>query len=350
MITKIGFITLLLAGALATLSSCSKSESTPSSEVVPRNVEIAVAAPQSERARYEIPGELMSHDRIQLATKAAGRVLRVAVQEGSPVRRGDVLVELDVPELQSAWAQSKATEEAARANAEASDRQAERFRRLAESQVVTERDLELVLVSAASARAVYAQAKSASDMNQRNLEYAVLRAPRDGVIVEKKASPGDLILPGVPVLILENPSDLEVRATLAAEVAGSIAPGDSAWIASPLGGSLPFATVVDRVSPSADDHVIVAYFKASGLAARTGTFVKVTLFGRETDDALRLPESALVHRGPLTGVFSVRDGRAVLRWLRVTSDSRVAAGLAQGDSFIVAPPADLQDGDRVEAR
>ncbi|HET9232736.1 MAG TPA: HlyD family efflux transporter periplasmic adaptor subunit, partial [Candidatus Eisenbacteria bacterium] len=201
----------------------------------------------------------------------------------------------------------------------------------------------------AGARAVYAQAKSAGDMNQRNLEYAVLRAPRDGVIVEKKASPGDLILPGVPVLILENPGDLEVRATLAAEVAGSIAPGDSARIVSPLGGSVALSTVVDRVSPNADDHVIVAYFKATGLMARTGTFVNVTLFGRETAEELRLPESALLYRGPLTGVFAVRDGRAALRWLRVTSDSRVAAGLAPGDSFIVLPPADLQDGDLVES-
>jgi RND family efflux transporter MFP subunit len=348
MITRIVLATALLTSGSLGLSACGKGESHLPGDAARRRVEIAVAAMQSERARFDIPGELVSHDRIELATKAAGRVLSIPVKEGMSVRRGDLLVELDVPELRSAWAQSKATEEAARANAEASQRQAERFRRLAASQVVTTRDLELAEVSAASARAVYAQAQSASEMNRHNLGYAVLRAPRDGVIVEKKASPGDLILPGVPILILEDLGDLEVRATLPAEMQRAIAPGDSALLTASLAaGSVP--TVVDRVSPSADDHVIVAYFKAPGLRAPTGTFVKVTLLGRDTETVLRVPERALLHQGPLTGVFAVRNGRAALRWLRFAADARVAAGLAAGDSFVVVPPADLEDGDLVEA-
>ena len=337
----------LVGGALNT-SGCNTSESRPRRETAGRVVDIGVAKAGGERMRRDIPGQLVSHDRIELATKAAGRVLRVSATEGTSVRRGDLLVELDVPELQSAWAQSQATEAAARANAEASERQAERFRRLAASQVVTARDLELAEVSAAGAQAVYAQAQSASDMNRRNLEYAVLRAPRDGVIVEKKIHPGDLVLPGMPLLIMEDASDLEVRATLPAELEAAIAPGDSAWLLPSLGTRAPVPTVVDRVSPSAEDHVIVAYLKARGLRAPTGTFVKVTLLGAGDESALRVPEAALLHRGPLTGVFAVRDGRAILRWLRLTEDGRVAAGLATGDTFVVHPPADLEDGDLVE--
>ena len=348
MITKLLLATGLVTGTFA-FSACGKSESHPGTEGGRRAVAIQVATPLAERARHDIPGELVSHDRIDLATKAAGRVLHIPVNEGMSVRRGDLLAELDVPELQSAWAQSQATEAAARANADASVRQAERFRRLAASQIVTARDLELAEVSASGAQALYAQAKSASEMNRRNLDYAVLRAPRDGVIVEKKVNPGDLVLPGVPLLIMEDAGDLEVRATLPAEMGRTIAPGDSALLESAFDAPRTVPTVVDRVSPSADDHVIVAYFKAPGLRAPTGTFVKVTLLGQRDETALRVPETALVHRGPLTGLFAVRDGRAVLRWLRLTADSRVAAGLAAGDSFVVTPPADLEDGDPVEA-
>jgi membrane fusion protein, multidrug efflux system len=348
MITKLVLGAALVTGAIA-LSACGRSESHSLNEAVRRTVDIRVATPGAERVAYELPGELVSRDRIELATKVAGRVLHIPVKEGMRVKRGDLLVELDVPELQSAWAQSQATEAAARANADASEHQAERFRRLAASQVVTARDLELVEVATAGAKASYAQAKSASDMNRKNLEYAVLRAPRDGVIVEKKINPGDLVLPGATLLIMEDSDNLEVRATLPVEMERGIAPGDSAFLVSSLDPSAPVPAVVDRVSPNADDHVIVAYFNASRLRAPTGTFVKVTLFSRDHATSLRLPESAILHRGPLTGVFAVRDGRAVLRWLRLGEDSSIAAGLAAGDSFLVAPPADLEDGDRVEA-
>ena len=64
---------------------------------------------------------------------------------------------------------------------------------------------------------------------------------------------------------------------------------------------------------------------------------------------LRVPESARILRGPLTGVFVVEEDRAVLRWLRLTDDGRVAAGLVAGDRIVLAPPADLADGDRVQA-
>jgi hypothetical protein len=56
-----------------------------------------------------------------------------------------------------------------------------------------------------------------------------------------------------------------------------------------------------------------------------------------------------VERGSLEGVFTVEDGRASLRWLRLTPDGRVLAGLSPGDSVILNPPADLRNGDAVEA-
>ena len=63
---------------------------------------------------------------------------------------------------------------------------------------------------------------------------------------------------------------------------------------------------------------------------------------------LRVPADALVHRGSLTGVYVAADGRAALRWLRLSPDGRVLAGLAGGEQVILSPPAGLEDGDPVE--
>jgi len=332
------------------VSSCGPGkESAPAGHAARRAVRVDLVSNRRERARIDLAGELISHDRIQIASKVAGRILEIPVVEGTVVRRGQVLARLDSPELQSAVAQSEAAEEAARLNAETSLRQAERYRRLAAGQVVTARDLEVTEVAAAAAQAAHTQARSMSEMSRRNLEYAVLRAPHDGVVVRRTANLGDLALPGQPVLVMEDDGNLEVRVTLAAEISWSIAPGDSASLTTTLGDRAPVPAVVDRVSPSADGHAILAYLKAEGMRAPTGSFVRASLFGPESRDAVRVPEAALVRRGPLTGVFLVREGRAVLRWLRFAPDGGVAAGIAPGDSLVAAPPADLEDGDFVEA-
>jgi RND family efflux transporter MFP subunit len=352
MITRFRVSASILIGTSLTLAAVScgpGKESGIAGDAVLRPVRVNLVSTSRERVRIDLAGELVSHDRIQIATKVAGRILELPVTEGTSVRRGQVLARLDSPELQSAFAQSRAAEEAARLNAEVSVRQAERFRRLAAGQVVTARDLEMTEVAAAAALATHAQAKAMSEMSRENLEYAVLRAPHDGVVVRRTANPGDLALPGQPVLVMEDDGDLEVRVTLAAEIGWPIAPGDSASLIVALGNPSPVPATIDRVSPSADGHAILAYVKAAGLRAPTGSFVRVSLFGPESLESIRVPEESLVRRGPLTGAFLVREGRAVLRWLRLTPDGRLAAGLAPGDSLVVTPPADLEDGDRVEA-
>ncbi len=157
-------------------ASCGRGESAPAKEEKASvRVRAEAIAPASERARMELSGELVARDRIDVATKVAGRIVELPVTEGTVVRRGDVLARLDSPELASALAQSKAAEQAARLNAEMSERQAERFRRLAASEVVTARDLEIMEVAAAGAKAGHEQALAMATMSRQNLDYAVLR-------------------------------------------------------------------------------------------------------------------------------------------------------------------------------
>ena len=139
-----------------------------------------------------------------------------------------------------------------------------------------------------------------------------------------------------------------MQITLPAELGWPLEPGMPATIEGPGDGE-PVNTVVDRVVPGARRHTIEAYLVADSLVAPTGTFVGAILHGGDSVAVLRVPEEARVRRGPLTGVFAVHDGRAMLRWLRLDGAGRVLAGIAPGDSLILAPPADLQGGDRVDA-
>ena len=183
-------------------------------------------------------------------------------------------------------------------------------------------------------------------MSEQNLAYAELRAPHDGVVVRRLARAGDLATPGRPLLIIEDTEGREVRVTLPAGMAWPVASGDAAEIILAKDGQAVSA-VVDRVTPTADRHTIEAFLHSDDLVARSGTFVKAVLLG-EPVSALRVPREAQLRRGPLTGVFVVHEGRASLRWIRLSADGQVLAGLSPGDSIILAPPADLENGDPIE--
>jgi len=302
----------------------------------------------AEPSRLDLSGELVAKNRIQVASKVAGRIVSFPVTEGSRVRRGQLLVQVDSPELASALAQSRAAEQAAQLAMETAVRQAERFRRLAQDEVVTARDLEMVELGEAGARASYESARAMREMSERNLGYAELRASQDGVVVRRLARAGDLATPGRPLLVLENPEDLEVRVTLPASLDFPVDPGARAEVTPASGEGKTFPATVDRVTPGADRHTIEAFLRVSDLDALSGTFVRASLFGPEEISTLRVPAEALIHRGSLTGVFVIQDGHAALRWLRLTSDGRVQAGLIANEQVILDPPADLDDGDPVE--
>jgi RND family efflux transporter MFP subunit len=347
-LSSVSFLLVAVAAAIG-LSACGRGDSAPAhDDGPPVAVTAVVVADRTEAAHLDLSGELVAQNRMEIASKIAGRINSLPVTEGTVVRRGDVLARLDSPELASALAQSQAAEEAARVNDENAQRQLQRMRRLVKGEVVTPHDVEMAESMAAGAAAAHERAKAMTKMSKQNLDYAVLRAPADGVVVKRLARAGDLATPGRPIVILENPKDLEVRVTLPAELAWPVHPGDRAEVRSALDDGDPRPATVNRVTPGADRHTIEVYLRPEGMNAPSGSFVRATLFGADSVEALRLPDGALVHRGPLTGAFLVQRGHAVLRWLRLGPDGRVEAGLSPGDTVIASPPSTLEDGDPVE--
>jgi multidrug efflux pump subunit AcrA (membrane-fusion protein) len=182
-------------------------------------------------------------------------------------------------------------------------------------------------------------------MAEENLSYAVLRAGMDARVVRRHVREGDLAVAGMPLLTLED-LGREVRVTVPAELEPEPRAGMEATIRTP--GGARHRTVVDRVEPTTEEHVLVLYLGAGAIDRPTGSFVDVTLDSPETREAIVLPPGSLVRRGPLDGVFVISGGRAELRWLRLGEDGRVQAGIRAGERVVIDPAADLQDGAAVE--
>ncbi|MGD8496363.1 MAG: efflux RND transporter periplasmic adaptor subunit [Gemmatimonadales bacterium] len=336
---------IVAAGALAAaaLTACDRSEP---GRVPPAGEPLTVTTVPVTRsgASVEAPATVRSVERAELATRTSGRVLRVPVDAGSTVARGDVVLELDGQDVAARIRQAEAAAERAR-------RSFARIESLHGDGAATDQELDDVRAQLAAAEAGLEEARAQRD-------YTVLRAPFAGTIVSRSVDPGDLAVPGRPVLSLAGAGALEVVADLPATLEGRVVAGDSLTVLHPESGARLVA-VVARVAPAVDAaarrfRVEAALPAGSAGSPRLvpGTYVRLEL-PDPAGETLWVPAGAVVRRGQLAGVFTIDGDVARLRWIRegrrTDGAVEVLGGLTAGEVVVADPAPRLVDGQAVRA-
>jgi RND family efflux transporter MFP subunit len=205
--------------------------------------------------------------------------------------------------------------------------------------------------SVEEARAALDAARAGGEAAEVGASFTRVTAPFDGLVTEKLVEPGNLAVPGTPLLRIEDTSGfkLEVR----------IDESRAAWVSRHAGvpvtvdaptGPRTVAGRVDEVARAIDADarallVTIALPPADDL--RAGMFGRASIPGpvRRT---LTVPDEALVRHGQLSSVFVVDNGRARMRLVNAGRSQaarvEVLAGLAEGERVVVGPPAGLRDG------
>jgi len=142
-------------------------------------------------------GYVVTGDRyVSLGVRVPGRIDRYFVEEGQSVRRGDPLVQIDDRDYRSAVSQAEAALNLARANRSLAEAELTRGKALAGTRVISVQEFDVLVNKAAVARATEAQAEAQLAQSQVNLEYTLVRAPTDGVILAKLKEVGEIAVPG----------------------------------------------------------------------------------------------------------------------------------------------------------
>ena len=287
-------------------------------------------------------GSLRSDEAVVLRPEVAGRIDAINFREGSPVRKGQVLIRLDdsIP---------RAELEQARANLALAQSQHRRATNLHAEGFISQQARD----EAASSLRVE---QAAVALAQARLDKTAILAPFDGIVGLRSVSVGDYVAEGQDLAPLEAIDPLKVdfrvpeayltrvKVGQSLEVRFDALPGESrpgsVYAVSPLvdaGGR----SVVLRAQVANDDAVL-----------RPGLFARVQLlFGQ--DRALVVPEAALAPSGPVQYVYRVAEGRA--ERVEVTIGERregrveILAGLAPGDRVVVAGLQRITDGAPVSA-
>lgn len=333
---------------------------------------------------FEAVGTVKAETASTVSAKLMGTVTSVAVKEGDRVRRGGVLLTIDERQVsaqrqqaEAAFAEARQAEQAAAAAAEAAAAGAElaaathqRYRMMLDQESVSRQEFDEVDARFRQARAALAQSEEmqkAAGQRARQAEAAlaaarvaagdaVLTAAFDGIVTAKMVDPGDLAVPGKPLLSLEKAGGHRVDLRLPEAYVRSVRPGQAVSVR--VEGPAPVAMegVIDVVAPAADpgsrSFLVQVCLPAAG-DVRSGMFARVGLTVGE-EQLMTIPASALVRQGQLTGLFLVTsDDIARYRLIRtgrhLGDRIEVLSGLSEGSRFVVNPPAGLVDGARVEA-
>lgn len=302
-------------------------------------VDVVVSQAVASHGVVTAPGTVLATEQAQLATRMSGTIRRVLVDIGAQVTAGDVLVALDTKEID-------ARIESAEAAAQLARQWYDRISSLARDGAATAQELD-----DAEARREVAEAALRDARAQR--DYVLLRAPFNGVITGRLADPGDLAVPGVPILEMIGEGSLKIEADLPGELAGRLAVGDVINVNRP-GRTGRYEARVTRLVPAVElssrRFRIEALFEAGPSGPPEippGTFVRIEL-GLPTATTRWIPTDAIVTRGQLNGLFVVDGEELRLRWIRLGQSlgdaTELLAGPPQSSLLVRDPSAQFADG------
>jgi RND family efflux transporter MFP subunit len=317
--------------------------------------EIGEVARGLASARETTPATVVAETQVRMASRLMGYIRAIDVAEGQRVAVGQRLFSIDPVEAQGQVDQARAAlRQAEDAHADAR-LEYERFAALLKEEAVTRQQYEKMKLQADIAESRVTQAKAALASAGNQLRYATVTSPIAGVVTAKLARAGDLATPGQPVLVIEDPDRLQVETQVPEHLLKSLKPGAVVAVeVDGIDGTLEAR--VARTSPAADpvSRTFLVKLDVAATGLRSGLFARA-LFPIGEREVLTVPESALVRRAGIDGVFVVdADNIARFRMVRVGErrDGRVEAqaGLTAGERVVIGGELDrLESGDKVGA-
>jgi HlyD family secretion protein len=311
---------------------------------------------------YVVTGEKY----ISIGVRVAGKIERYFVDEGQSVHVGDPLVALEDRDYRARLERAEAALEVTRANLALHESELRRARRLFGSGVVARQDLDERLNRVAVDRATIAQLGAEVTQAKVELDYTVLRAPRDGVILAKLKEVGEIAVPGGfagsgDLIRMANLDDMRAEVDVNESDLQRVQLGQSAEVLPDAYPDRSYAAQVAKLYPQVNRQKgtlkIEVKIAAPDERLLPDMSVRVNFLAEARpatpgDAVVLVPRAAVRRDGGTTYVWRVEDGRArrtpVAIGTELGDQIQIASGVAGGDTLIVGDATALADGAAVE--
>jgi RND family efflux transporter MFP subunit len=310
-----------------------------------------------------LPGTLQGFIESPIYARTAGYVVRWNRDIGARVAKGDILAELDTPEVDQQLAQARAAREQAASSLELAKSSAERWESLRQRDAVSQQELD-------ERRSAYRQAEAnlaaanANEQRLRNLEdFKRIAAPFAGVVTRRNIDVGDLIDAGNggaarALFTLAQTDPLRVYVYVPQSYASLVHPGDAVSVSqSEMHGSVYRGTI--RRTAGAIDTATRTLQVEISLPNKDGSLLPGAYAQIElpvgTSGNLLAPSNSLMFRpeGPRVAVVD-GGGHVHLQPVTVGRDFgqsiELLSGIHTGDQLVLNPADSLAEGDAVAVR
>jgi len=306
----------------------------------PPPVPVEAAAPRVGQSRDTVTavGTFRSNESVMVRPELASRIKAFNFDEGQKVRKGQVLVQLDASIEEAATAQAEAALALSKANYD-------RAVALGARQVTTERAID-------EARAALRRDEAALALARARLDKFTLVAPWDGVMGLRRASVGGYINAGQDIVNLEQIDPLKVDFRVPENFLGAVRVGQTIAVTADAFPGKEFPGRVYAIDPLVDEAgravVIRAHVDNPGDVMRPGVFARVALALAVRDNALFVPEQALMPVGDRQTVFKIVEGRVQAQVVRIGrrqgTEVEIVDGLAATDTVVTAGHLKIRPG------
>jgi len=306
-----------------------------------------------------LPGTLQGYVQAPIAARASGYLRRWHKDIGSVVKKGDLLAEIDAPEIDQQLSQAIAARQQAAASLQLATSTMERWEALRKKDAVSQQELDERRSNAAQARANLSAAEANVERLRQMAGFKRVVAPFAGVITRRNVDTGDLIDAGGgagrTMFVLAQTDPLRVYVSVPQTYAQRVKPGQEVNVTqSELLGQV-FKGQVARTSAAIDTatrtmQIDVTLPNREGLLM-PGAYVQVSLPLQATK-ALTIPTNALMIRGTGMSVAVVdAQGRIALKPIKIGrnygENVEVLEGVTIEDQLVLNPSDSLNDGDQV---
>jgi membrane fusion protein, multidrug efflux system len=323
-------------------------------------VQVIVPTEDGAGQTLALPGNVQAFYNASIHARVSGYLKRWYQDIGARVKAGQILADIDTPELDQQLAQAKADLATAVANQRLAQTTAARWTTLLAKDAVSQQETDEKTGDLAAKTSLVNAARADVDRLQATEGFKRIVAPFDGIVTARNTDVGQLIAAGAPtdpgLFTVSDVHRLRIYVNVPQSYSAELKPGMTATLSVPEHPGQSFQATLANTSGAigAQSGTLLVELQIDNTAGqlKPGDYAQVSFALPTATNQVRVPASALIFRQKGMAVATVGpDGRVVMKPITIGVDQGsfvdVAAGLNPSDRVIDNPPDSLETGDRV---
>ncbi|MBT4522328.1 MAG: efflux RND transporter periplasmic adaptor subunit [Halieaceae bacterium] len=304
----------------------------------------ALAVHRTENAIETVPGTLQAKHATLISSRIVARIEKIHVSAGDLVGSGDSLISLEKSDVEARSQQAENKVHAVEVRDAEASRNLARATSLHKQGLIAVADLDAARANKDALEAELSAARDAAAEAAATLQFALIRSPIDGRVVDRFAEPGDTATPGTTLLSLYNPLTLRVEAQVREQRAVELTIDQKISIRVP---SLDYAMTgaIDELVPAADPGSRSFLIKVRvdyNARLQPGMYAQLLLEAPPTEMTL-IPATSVARFGQLDVVWVETDGHYLRRFVKLGRQRspdkiEVLSGIRAGEKVLLKPP------------